>query len=155
MITKEQITQLIEPEIVGTDIFLVDVKVGEGNKIHVIADADGGLSIDKCVKVSRAVEFNLDREVEDFELQVTSPGLSNPLQVTRQYIKNVGRGLKVRTADGEEFDGELTQADEQGIVLEKEVKRKIEGTKKKEKVKEQYKLNYDQIKEAKVMISFK
>lgn len=146
---------MIEPEIVGTDIFLVDVKVNEGNRIHVIADADDGFSIDKCVKVSRAVEHNLDREVEDFELQVTSPGLSNPLKVTRQYIKNIGRGLKVVTLEGEEFDGELTQADEQGIVLEKEVKRKIEGTKKKEKVNEQYKLNYDQIKEAKVMISFK
>ena len=155
MITKSYITEILEETLAETDVFVVELKVSENNLIQVIVDADSGLSIDQCVKVSRNIESQLDREEEDFELQVTSPGLTNPLVVTRQYIKNIGRGLKVTTHEGEVHEGELIKADEEGIVIQYSYKQRIEGRKKKELITEELPLTYDQIKEAKVMISFK
>jgi ribosome maturation factor RimP len=155
LIAKSDIRKFIEEGIEGTDVFIVELTVSEQNHIHVVADADSGLSIDKCVAVSRSIEGRLDREVEDFELQVTSPGLSNPLKVIRQYKKNVGRGLKVRTVEEESLEGTLVEATDEGIVLEHSFKQRIEGRKKKEIITERIPLAYDRIKEAKVMISFK
>ena len=118
MIAKSNIRKFIEEGIEGTDVFIVELNVSEQNRIHVVADSDSGLSIDKCVAVSRSIEGRLDREVEDFELQVTSPGLTNPLKVTRQYKKNVGRGLKVKTLEDKSLEGKLVEATDEGIVLE-------------------------------------
>lgn len=136
-------------------MFVVSLKVSESNLIQVIVDADSGLSIDQCVRVSRSIESQINRDEEDFELQVTSPGLSNPLVVTRQYIKNVGRDLKVTMNSGEVHEGKLIKANEEGVELEYSYKQRIEGRKKKEVITEQLPLSYEDIKEAKVMISFK
>ena len=75
------------------DIYLVDLKISAGNDVVVILDGDESLSIQDCLDVSRAIEFNLDREEVDFSLQVMSAGLSEPLKLPRQYRKNVGREL--------------------------------------------------------------
>lgn len=155
MITTSYISGIIEETLEGTDMFVVSLKVSESNLIQVIVDADSGLSIDQCVRVSRSIESQINRDEEDFELQVTSPGLSNPLVVTRQYIKNVGRDLKVTMNAGEVHEGKLIQASEEGVVLEYSYKQRIEGRKKKEVITEQLPLSYEDIKEAKVMISFK
>ncbi len=155
MITTSYISGIIDETLEGTDMFVVSLKVSESNLIQVIVDADSGLSIDQCVRVSRSIESQINRDEEDFELQVTSPGLSNPLVVTRQYIKNVGRDLKVTMNSGEVHEGNLIKADEEGVVLEYSYKQRIEGRKKKEVIAEQLPLSYEDIKEAKVMISFK
>ena len=154
MISKERVKELIDERIEGTDIFVVELSISEGNRIKVLLDADNGLSIDKCVSVSRNIEHNLDRDVEDFELHVSSSGLDNPLKVNRQYVKNIGRTLKVKLED-KTVEGELESATEEGIVIVERRKERVEGRKKKEWVEEKHEIMYDIIIEAKVVISFK
>lgn len=155
MISKERVQELIDERIEGTDIFVVELSISDSNQIKVLLDADNGLSIEKCISVSRNIEHNLDREEEDFELTVSSSGLDNPLKVTRQYIKNIGRSLKVKQVEGGSLEGKLETADEEGIVIVERRKERVEGRKKKEWIEEKHELKYDNILEAKVVISFK
>jgi ribosome maturation factor RimP len=155
MISEEQILKLVKEKLQETDNFIVDVKVNTGNKIIVEIDNDKGISIEDCVKVSRFLEDNLDREKEDFELQVSSPGLNKPFKILRQYIKNIGRNVEVVMSNGEKLEGKLLSANEEAVVLELEKKVKDEKTKKKKTIKEAVKIDFDQIKETKIIISFK
>ncbi|MGK0286590.1 MAG: ribosome maturation factor RimP, partial [Salibacteraceae bacterium] len=104
MIQESEIRDLIEETIEGTDIFLVELKISGGNKISVLVDAIGGLPITDCMKVSRGIDHNLDREDEDFELNVSSPGLDKPFKVFKQYEKNRGRSIHVTLEDEGVFD---------------------------------------------------
>lgn len=156
MITADQVEKIIAPKLEGTDLFIVNVQVSTNNQIKVEVDGDNGLPIEACVMVSRHIEQQLDREEEDYELSVTSPGLDQPLQLLRQYKKNVGRSLKVvRTGADKKVTGELIAADEEGITLRTERKQRIPGKKKKEKIIEDIQLNFNEIESAKVIISFK
>ena len=92
MISKEKIRYLVD-EMLSEDMFIVDINVGLGNAIAVSLDSDSGMSIDKCVGISRHIEHNLDRETEDFSLEVSSPGLTHPFRVLRQYQKNIGQKI--------------------------------------------------------------
>lgn len=98
-------------------LFLIDFKVGADNAIKVVLDGDQGVNLQDCMRVSRAIEHNLDREEEDFSLEVTSAGAASPLILPRQYSKNVGRKLQVRT-ENETFEGNLTSVSEDSIILE-------------------------------------
>lgn len=158
MLNREYIIELAEERIaeLNKGLFIVDLRIGENNIIMLEIDSEiGSVSIDDCVRVSRNIEHNLDREEQDFELHVSSAGLDRPLRVTRQYPKNIGRELKVKTEDGRKIEALLVAADEQGILLKTERKEKIEGKKKKEVIVEEIPLKYTEIKEAKVVISFK
>ncbi len=156
MISKERVLELINEKMEETDIFLVELTIGTANHIEVLIDADNGISIDKCIQMSRQIEHNLDREEEDFSLNVSSPGLDQPLKVHRQYLKNVGRSLKVNFVEEKpRIEGELIEADDEGIVLETKEKVRIEGRKKKELVVTQHKIKFAEIEKAKVVISFK
>lgn len=117
MITAERITEVIEKQIGGTDIFLVNVTVKPGNAIKVHVDTPDGISIDECVKISRYVNESLDRDTEDYSLEVSSPGLGGPFRVKQQYEKNVGREIEVLYTDGEKVKGSLESVSEAGIVL--------------------------------------
>ena len=124
--------------------------------IHVELDkAEGYVSINECMSVSRNIEHNLDRESEDFELHVSSAGLDKPLRVLPQYMKNIGREVKVVTTDGKKQEGLLVAASEKELTLETSRKEKIEGKKKKELIVEQHVFPMNQIKETKIVISFK
>lgn len=137
-------------------LFIVDLRISDTNVISLEIDSEtGGVSIDDCVRVSRNIEHNLDREEQDFELSVSSAGLDKPLRVLKQYPKNIGRELKVKTVSGDKVEGVLTEADAEGIVLQTSRKERIEGKKKKELIVEDIPLKYADIKEAKVVISFK
>ena len=151
MITKEKVQFLLE-EVLSDDQFIVDVTVGLGNAISVSLDSDAGISVGECVQISRHIENSLDREVEDFSLEVSSPGLSLPLKVVRQYLKNIGREVEVVTKTGEKQKGVLKSADSEGFVLEFVVKGKVDGI----KVEETKSLTYsfDQVKTVKIIISF-
>jgi ribosome maturation factor RimP len=155
MISATDIRKMVEEHIKDTPVFLVDMTVSAGNVIRIYVDNDEGPSINNCVEISRLVEGSLDRELEDFELHVSSPGLDQPLKVVRQYIKNVGRGLKVIDLQGKTVEGILESADESQIVVKTREKRRIEGRKAKEWVEELHPFNYDEIAGAKVVISFK
>ena len=155
MITEDQIRKLVEQKVEGTDMFIVSVKVSSSNNIKVEVDADNGLSIDKCVEVSRHIEGNLDREKEDFELSVTSPGADQPLRLPRQFKKHIGRNLKVLREEQGKVVGELIEAKDETFTVMETRKERLEGKKKKVIVEEKHEFAYNQIKEAKVVISFK
>lgn len=153
MIDKAKIAELVNEKLTE-DQFLVDVTVSSSNVIHVMVDSDTGISINQIVEISRHVETNLDREVEDFELSVFSSGLSEPFRLVRQYKKNLDTEIEVLLTDGRKLAGLLRKADEQGIDLEVTTKEKPEGSKKKELVTRVHSLEYSEIKEAKKILKF-
>ena len=155
MVIKEDIEKIIVEAIEGTEAFLVDVDIKQGNLIRVFLDEPEGISMDECVRISKTIESELDREEQDFDLQVSSPGLENPLLVLPQYLKNIGRELKVETNTKERFVGELLDADQTGISLNAKVKIKVEGSKKKKSESRTMSLKFEEIKSAKVNIQFK
>jgi ribosome maturation factor RimP len=118
MISTKQINSLIEAGLKDTDIFHVETEVRKGNYIRVYIDSPGGVTIEECAKVSRIIESGLDRTIEDFELEVSSPGLNEPFRVLPQYLKNIGREVEVIRNDGIKFAGKLIRSDMHGIVLE-------------------------------------
>ena len=107
MINKDQISNLVEESLQNTDLFLVEVKVKPSNVIEVYVDADSAVNIDQCVAVSRFVESKLDRDAEDFELNVYSWGLSGALKLDRQLRKYVGKDVEVKTKELGKFQGQL------------------------------------------------
>jgi len=114
---KEKVEQLIAEGIEGTEIYVVKLTVSSNNDINVLLDSDSGLSLADCRTVSRAIEFDLDREEEDFSLTVASAGIGEPL-VLRQYMKNVGRKVTVTLNEGEVIEAKMIAANDQNIELE-------------------------------------
>ena len=124
MILKKEVVKLAEERIKELDNgnYLVDVTISAKNSIRVkIDNLNGGVSVKDCVSVSRNIEHNLDREQEDFELQVSSPGIDQPFMVQQQYLKNVGRNVSVTTFSEEIISGELIKANQTEISI-KEIK---------------------------------
>jgi ribosome maturation factor RimP len=150
MIDKEYIKGLVEEFIKETDLFLVAVRVSSANRITILADKNNGITIDECVAIHRHVENNLDREKEDFELQVSSPGLDLPFGVIEQYYKNEGRMVEVIESDGSRVTGILKNVTAGGFELETEVK--IKGKTKEQK---DISFNFDQVKTTRVILTIK
>lgn len=112
-----RVKQLIDEALAENEsLFLIDWSISAGNKIEVLVDGDNGLPIDEVVRISRHIEHNLDREEEDFSLTVSSPGLNRPLEIPRQYQKNIGRKLNVKTTDSE-LKGEIISATEDAVTI--------------------------------------
>jgi len=155
MITQDTVTQLIENKIAGTDMFIVEVNVRPGNVISVTLDSESGITIEACTEVHRHILHEMDREVEDYSLEVSSPDLSKPLQVFRQYQKNIGRDLGVKLKDKTKIEGELMAADESGITLKTEQKEEVPGKKGKKLVEREIVIAFADMAEAKVLIRFK
>lgn len=154
MITAEKIQGLVEAKIAEGSNFIVDVAVKPGNNIYILIDNDNGLSIKDCVEMSRYVESQLDREKEDFELHVSSPGLDRPLKNLRQYKKYINKEVAVTTKEGKKLSGKLLKASEEGIELETRSKEAVEGKKGKQLITRNINLTFNQIKETKVVVSF-
>ncbi len=154
MIDRETVKELVE-EMLDDKMFVVEISVNERNIINVFVDSFEGLTIDQCIAISRHVEHSFDREEEDFELQVSSPGLTESFKVTQQYKKYIGRPVEVKTLDGEKMEGVITEADNDKFVLETSTRERLEGSKKKQLVVKQHHLKYNEIKSAKAVISFK
>lgn len=155
MISKERVLELVDEVISEKGAFLVDLSVSKGNKIKVLIDKQDGLSINDCVQVSRFVEHKLNRDEEDFELEVSSPGVSEPLKVREQYHKNVGRIVEVTTVENEKHKGKLLNVSAEGVVIEETKKVKKEGSKKKTTITEEVNIAFSEIDKTKVLISFK
>jgi ribosome maturation factor RimP len=150
---KEKVEQLIAEGIEGTDIFLVKLTVSSGNEINVLLDSDSGLTLADCKTVSRAIEFNLDREEEDFSLTVASAGIGEPL-VLRQYKKNVGRKVKVTLNEGEIIEAKMVATNDQVIELEWKSREKKPTGKGKITVVNKRSIEYRDIKQTVVLITF-
>ncbi|MFD2726572.1 ribosome assembly cofactor RimP [Hyunsoonleella rubra] len=135
------------------DLFLIDFEVNAANHIKVILDGDNGVLVEDCMFVSRAIEHNLDREEQDFSLEVMSAGASSPLVNKRQYKRHINRTLKVKTAT-EKLEGVLAEATDEAILLEWKAREPKPVGKGKVTVKKQAQVAYEDIVEAKVMIKF-
>ncbi|MCW8979933.1 ribosome assembly cofactor RimP [Altibacter sp.] len=152
---REKVTQLLEQALEkNKSLFLIDYSISEVNHIRVILDGDKGVSVEDCIAVSREIEHNLDREEVDFSLEVMSAGVSEPLKLPRQYKKNVGRTLKLRTKDDNAFEGTLVSATEEAITLQWKAREPKPVGKGKVTVQKETVLPYKDIAEAKVMITF-
>ncbi len=148
MITEKKVEDILEDVFQGTDRFLVSLSVSNGNLINVFVDSDTNITIEDCVKISRFIESELDREIEDFELRVSSPGLDQPFKMLRQYKKYVGKEIAVIVENGKKHIGVLLSVTDDDLELEER-----KGKKGKEKVIEKYLFN--DIIEGKPIISFK
>ncbi len=154
MIDKKTIQGIIEKEIENTDLYLVETKVSSDNTISVMIDSFAGVPIIKCIELSRAIDGQLDREVEDFELSVSSAGIGQTFQVVQQYHKNVGKDVEVLTTEGNKVIGKLLVVGENEIEIEVEELVKVEGKKKKQLITKTLSFTFDQIKSTKDIITF-
>lgn len=136
-------------------MFLVEITVSQRNVINVFVDSYDGLTIEQCISISRHVEHSFDREEEDFELQVSSPGLSEKFKVKEQFYKYIGREIEIVTVSDVELEGVIQSATDEEIIVETSAREMVEGQKKKQLVVKQHHLKYDEIKSAKAVISFK
>lgn len=148
MISKNHIEKVVTDFIKNTDQFLVNVEVKGGNVINVFVDGDNGISIGQCSKISRQVESTLDRDEEDYDLRVSSPGLDRPFKSKRQYLKYIGRNIEVVLKDGKPLKGMLLSYTESGLELE------INKDKKKKELVNMHIL-HENVKLAKPVISLK
>ena len=134
-------------------LYLIDLVISENNKIQVTVDGDNGVPLSECIRISRSVDNNFDREEEDFSLEVSTPDIAHPLKVNRQYVKNINRILKVKTST-EEFEGTLVEADEDKVVLNWKAREPKPIGKGKVTVLKTATIDYQDIIEAKVKIVF-
>ena len=151
---KEKVKELLKQALEeNPSLFLIDFKMSSDHKIKVTLDGDNGVTLKDCMAVSRTIEHNLDREEEDFSLEVESAGATTPLVLPRQYKKNIGRILEVRVQDSN-FEGKLTVATEDSITLEWKAREPKPVGKGKVTVQKKQEIAISDIQEAKVVLKF-
>lgn len=154
MQVEQRVRKLVQEKIADrADLFIVSIRMLKSGVLEILLDGDNGISIDDCVAVSRHVGFHLEEEnvIENaYRLEVSSPGIDSPLLLTRQYEKNIGRNIRIKLADGTKREGTLIKATDHIVTIEEKIKEKG----KKAELKEA-EFSVDQIKETKVLISFK
>ncbi|MBC8592531.1 ribosome assembly cofactor RimP [Oscillospiraceae bacterium N12] len=155
MIEKKTVCQIVEEWLKGKDYFLVEVTVSPDDKIVVEIDHAEGVWIEDCVELSRFIESKLNREEEDYELEVGSAGIGQPFKVVQQYYNHIDREVEVLTKDGRKLTGVLKDADEDKFVVAVPKKVKAEGAKRPKIVEEDETFRYDDVKYTKYLISFK
>ncbi|RLD55785.1 MAG: ribosome assembly cofactor RimP [Bacteroidetes bacterium] len=148
MINKKDIESVVNDYLDGGDMFLVEVFISKANVINVLVDGDEGMPISECVNISRQIEARYDRDEEDYELKVSSPGLDRPFKLFRQYEKYVGKEIEVLLKGEKKETGVLKSLTEKVINVEV-----IVGKKKKDK--EIVAIPFGEILETKAVISFK
>jgi len=153
MIEKNQIEKMVQEALRESDRFLVQIKVSKDNVIHIVIDSDTAVGIEHCIELSRYVEGRLDREKEDFELNVLSSGLDHPFYLLRQYRKFIGKPIQLLMQDDKKVKGTLLEAEESYIVLQEEIEIK-QKKKIMKKVGEKLQIPMSEIKQAKAVINF-
>jgi ribosome maturation factor RimP len=154
MTFKEKVKQLIDQGLEQfPSLFLIDLKIDDSNKIIVTLDGDNGVQLQDCIEISRLIENNLDREEQDFALEVASAGVSSPLKMVRQYKKNIGRTLKIKT-QSTTIEAKLVAASDVNITVEWSSREPKKIGKGKETVLHNEQIEYNDIKEAVVIITF-
>ena len=154
MIDSQKVQALLNVALEEQNAFLVDFQIAPGNIIQVLVDTQEGISLEGITAISRGIEHHLDREEDDFELQVSSPGVGSPLKVKEQYRQNVGRDLKVYTLSDKKYKGELVSFEGEELCLEWSERVPKEIGKGKITVKKDVKLNLADVKEARVQVRF-
>jgi ribosome maturation factor RimP len=152
---KEKVTNLLQEALdENPSLFLISLDIQGNNEVKIIIDGDSGVTVEDCMAVSRKVEHNLDREEEDFSLEVMSAGATSPLEIPRQYKKNIGRHLEVKTQDGEKIEGLMTEATDAEVTLTWKTREPKPVGKGKVTVEKIETFPYSEIVQAKVMIKF-
>lgn len=146
MIDKFKVLDIVKDVLEGSDKYLVNMKITPDNRIFVDLDGDNGINIDDCIEVSRAIENSLNRDEEDFELNVSSAGADSPLKMPRQYRRHVGRELSVEPFEGAKVEGTLTEAGDSQFTI------KTKGNKKEPS--QELTFAYEDVKTARVLIRF-
>ena len=154
LITKEHILQLANAYLADGPIYVTGIRVSADSHISVLIDGDNGVTIKDCVDLSRAIEGQLDREKEDFALDVSSHGASSPLVMPRQYKKHIGRTFEIKKLDGTKAEGELAEFTGDAIVLTYTVRENKPIGKGKVDVKKQEIIALDKIKESKIKLKY-
>lgn len=155
MIERQALVEVVEA-CLGDDLFLVDVAISADNHIVVEIDSyEGSVSIDNCVAITRAVEQAFDRDKEDYELEVGSAGLTSPLKVKAQYVKNIGNDVEVLTTQGAKLKGVLSEVGDDTFTIKVAKKVKPEGAKRPVMVEEDVTIKYSETKYTKYLIQFK
>ena len=155
MINANLIREILSNELVRRGLFLVEITVSKANKIAVYIDSMQGVKLEECISVSRFLESKLNRDTEDFELEVSSPGLDRPLKLPVQYVKNTGRTVEVIKADGVKLSGKLTGVYDNYFILEVEDIQKDSKTGRKKKELKPLEIKFEEIKTTKVVLSLK
>lgn len=155
MTDKNIVKNLVDQWLEGKDYFLVDIEISRDNKIVVEIDHADGVWIEDCVELSRYIEDHLDREAEDFELEVGSAGLGQPFKVAQQYVNFVGKEVEVLDADGKKYKGVLKGVDGRDFTVTVQEKVKEEGKKRPQLQDKDYQFSMDMVKYCKYLISFK
>jgi ribosome maturation factor RimP len=155
MTDKNIVKNLVDQWLEGKDYFLVDIEISRDNKIVVEIDHADGVWIEDCVELSRFIEDHLDREAEDFELEVGSAGLGQPFKVAQQYVNFVGKEVEVLDADGKKYKGVLKGVDGRDFTVTVQEKVKEEGMKRPQLQDKDYQFSMDTVKYCKYLISFK
>jgi ribosome maturation factor RimP len=150
MIEKQTIKGITDEYVKDSDIFLVAIKISSANRITVLADSKGGITIDECASLHRYIESKLDHDAEDYELQVSSPGLDSTFVVPEQYYKNEGKKIEVTDSEGSKHTGILKNITIGGFELETEVKGKGKAREKKD-----ISFNFENVKSARVILIIK
>ena len=155
MIERNIVSGIVNEWLEDKDYFLVDVSVSPDDKIVVEIDHAEGVWIDDCVELSRFIESKLDREEEDYELEVGSAGIGQPFKVLQQYLIHVGKEVEVLTREGKKLEGVLKEANEENFTITITKKVKLEGAKRPKMVEEDITYAYNDVKYTKYLISFK
>ena len=151
---NEKVKDLLEEALaLNESLYLISFEISTNNRIQIVVDGDNGVPLSECIRISRNIEHNIDREVYDFSLEVSTPDIAHPIKVKRQYVKNINRILKVTTAE-EDFEGTLVKTTDNEIVLEWKAREPKPIGKGKVTVEKTTTLLYTEIKEAKVKIVF-
>jgi len=156
MISKQEIEGFVN-EVIDkyNDAFIVNISISSSNEIKVIVDSYETFSISNCIKLSKYIESKLNRDIEDYALEVSSAGLSESFLVIEQYKKNIGNDIEIITKEGKKLNATLLSVSNNGIEFEQEIKVSIDGKKKKQIINKKFKLDFDNIKSTKVIIKFK
>ena len=155
MIEKEIVKGIVDEFLANSTNYLVNIDMKPDNTIVVEIDNDQSVSIDDCISLSKFIESKLDRNIEDYELEVGSAGIGQPFKILRQYLKNVGNEVEVLTKKGVKHTGVLKSADAEAFVLTVEKQVKPEGAKRKVTVEEDLTFPYSEVKHTKYLIRFK
>lgn len=152
---EDKVKDLLEQTLQeNPSLFLIDLSIDSNYAIKIVIDGDKGVTVEDCIAVSRGIEHNLDREAQDFSLEVASYGASEPLKLKRQYIKNIGRKLEVLLENNEKIEAKLTAANDETITLQWKVREPKPVGKGKVTVNKETNVAYKDIKKASVMITF-
>ena len=146
MIDKFKVLDIVKDTLEGTEKYLINMRITPDNRIFVDIDGDNGINIDDCIELSRTIENKLNREEEDFELNVSSAGAEAPLKMPRQYRRHIGRMLSVEPFEGEAVQGTLLEADEEQFVIKTKGQKKVAP--------QELTFRYDNVKTVKVVLPF-